>query len=165
MRLVESLGAIRIRSDVVRKKLFGNQQSENAVGAGIYNAEASDVTYTKLHERAGIVLRAGFPVVLDATYLKRAQRDAAAKVAEATGVPCLILDCTAPDAVIEGWLAHRRALGTDPSDATLEVVKAQQASREPLGADEILHSKRVETHNSKSLDTLIADIRQRLPGL
>ena len=165
MRLVESLGAIRIRSDVVRKKLFGNQESENAVGAGIYNAEASAVTYTKLHELAGIVLRAGFPVVLDATYLKRAQRDAAAKVAEATGVPCLILDCTAPDAVIEGWLAHRRAIGNDPSDATLEVVKAQQASREPLGADEILHSKRVETHNSKSLDNLIADIRQRLPGL
>ncbi len=38
-------------------------------------------------------------------------------------------------------------------------------SREALGADEVLRSKRVETHNSKSLDTLIADIRQRLPGL
>ena len=104
-------------------------------------------------------------MVIDATYLKRDQRDAAAKVAEATGVPCLILDCTAPDAVIEGWLAHRQSIGTDPSDATIEVVKAQQVSREALGADEVLRSKRVETHNSKSLDTLIADIRQRLPGL
>ena len=64
--------------------------------------------------------------------------------------------------MIEGWLAHRKSVGTDPSDATLEVVKAQQASREPLGADEILRSKRVETNNSKSLDTLIADIRQRV---
>ena len=70
-----------------------------------------------------------------------------------------------PRNVIEGWLAHRQAIGSDPSDATLDVVKAQQASREALGADEVLHSKRVETHNSKSLDTLIADIRQRLPGL
>ena len=165
MRLVEALGAIRLRSDVIRKQLFGQQTAENAVGDGIYNADASAATYSKLHELAGIVLRAGFPVVIDATYLKREQRDAAAQVAEATGVPCLILDCTAPDAVIEGWLAHRKSVGTDPSDATLEVVKAQQASREPLGADEILRSKRVETNNSKSLDTLIADIRQRLPGL
>ena len=165
MRLVEALGAIRLRSDVIRKQLFGQQTAENAVGDGIYNADASAATYRKLHELAGIVLRAGFPVVIDATYLKREQRDAAAQVAEATGVPCLILDCTAPDAVIEGWLAHRKSVGTDPSDATLEVVKAQQASREPLGADEILRSKRVETNNSKSLDTLIADIRQRLPGL
>lgn len=165
MRLVESLGAIRLRSDVVRKQLFGEQTGDNTVGHGIYSADASTATYDKLHELAGIVLRAGFPVVIDATYLKREQRDAAAKVAEATGVPCLILDCTAPDAVIEGWLAHRNSLGNDPSDATMDVVRAQQASREPLGADEVLRSKPVETNNSKSLDTLISDIRQRLPGL
>lgn len=165
MRLIESLGAIRLRSDVVRKQLFGEQAGDNTVGYGIYNADATIKTYDKLHELAGIVLRAGFPVVIDATYLKREQRDAAAKVAEATGVPCLILDCVAPDAVIEGWLTHRKSLGNDPSDATMEVVKAQQASREPLEADEALRSKRVETNNSKSLDTLISDIRQRLPGL
>ena len=154
-----------MRSDVVRKQLFGEQTGDNTVGHGIYSADASAATYDKLHELAGIVLRAGFPVVIDATYLKREQRDAAAKVAEATGVPCLILDCTAPDAVIEGWLAHRNSLGNDPSDATMDVVRAQQASREPLGADEVLRSKPVETNNSKSLDTLISDIRQRLPGL
>ena len=165
MRLVESLGAIRLRSDVIRKKIFGEQKTENIVGEGIYNADASVATYNRLHELAGTVLRAGFPVVIDATYLKREQRDDAAKVAESTGVPCLILDCTAPDAVIEGWLAHRQAEGADPSDATLEVIHAQQANRAPLGADEMLRSKRVETHNSKSLDTLIEDIRQRLPGL
>lgn len=165
MRLVEALGAIRLRSDVVRKQLFGEQVNNNPVEGGIYVPEASVATYNKLHELAGIVLRAGFPVVIDATYLKREQRDAAANVAEATGVPCLILDCTAPDAVIEGWLAHRKTLGTDPSDATMDVVKLQQSSREALGEDELLRTKRVETHNSASLDSLIADIRQRLPGL
>lgn len=118
-----------------------------------------------MHELAATVLRAGFPVIIDATYLKREQRDAAASVAESTGVPYLIIDCDAPDAVIEGWLAHRQTQGTDPSDATLRPVHAQRASREPLGADEVQRSKRIETNNSKSLDTLIEDIRQRLPGL
>jgi hypothetical protein len=47
----------------------------------------------------------------------------------------------------------------------MDVVHAQQASREALSDDELLHSKRVDTHESASLDTLIARIRQRLTGL
>ena len=111
------------------------------------------------------VLRAGFPVVLDATFLKRAQRDAAAKVAEATGAPFLILDCNAPQAVITSWLAQRQADKNDPSDATLTIIEEQQAQREPLTAEELLLSKRVETNQSGTLDALVAQIRQRLPGL
>jgi len=158
MRLVESLGAIRLRSDVERKRLFS--ESSN-----LYDAKISAATYKRLHELAAIVLHAGFPVVIDATYLKHEQREAAAKVAETKGAPFLILDCEAPQAVIETWLAERQAKNVDPSDATLEVIKAQQASREPLTAKEILCSKRVETHKGADLDNLVAHIRQRLPGL
>jgi predicted kinase len=103
--------------------------------------------------------------VIDATYLKREQREAAAQVAETTGVPFLILDCEAPQAVIAGWLEQRKAQNNDPSDATLEVIEAQQASREPLSAEELLRSKRVETNVSSDLDNLIDNLRQRLPGL
>ena len=104
-------------------------------------------------------------MVIDATYLKQPQRQAAAEVASETGVPFLILDCNAPDAVIASWLAQRQADSNDPSDATLDVIAAQQASRDALDADEQLHSKRVETNESDSLDKLIEQIRQRLPGL
>jgi aminoglycoside phosphotransferase family enzyme/predicted kinase len=159
MRLVEALGAVRVRSDVERKRMFGEQDD------ALYGSQASDATYTRLHELAGLALRAGFPVVLDATYLKRQQREAAAQVAEDTGVPFLILDCEAPQAVIAGWLKHRQAQDNDPSDATLEVIEAQQASREPLSEEEILRSKRVETNVSSDLDNLIDNLRQRLPGL
>ncbi|OLF51993.1 AAA family ATPase [Pseudomonas chlororaphis] len=165
MRLVEALGAVRLRSDVERKRLFGEQKVQNDPNVGIYNAQANSATYDRLHEIAGIVLRAGFPVVIDATYLKREQRDAAAKVAEATGTPSLIVDCNAPQAVIASWLAQRQADRNDPSDATLAVIEQQQAHREALSAEEILRSKRVETNESGSLDALVANIRQRLPGL
>ncbi|MEB0040737.1 MULTISPECIES: AAA family ATPase [unclassified Pseudomonas] len=161
MRLVEALGAIRLRSDIERKRLFAN----NKETGDLYGADASTATYTRLNQLADSILRAGFPVVIDATYLKREQRDAAAKVAEASGAPFLILDCSAPQAVIEGWLAQRQAQNNDPSDATLEVIEAQQANREPLGADEILRSTQVETNNSSDLDGLVAHLRQRLPGL
>lgn len=158
MRLVESLGAIRLRSDVERKRMFSDES------AALYGEQASNATYARLHELAGTVLRAGFAVVIDATYLKHEQRQAAAKVAETTGVPFLILDCEAPDAVIAGWLEQRQAQNTDPSDATMDVIKTQQASREPLTVEEIVYSKHVATHESSDLDSLIDQLRQRLPG-
>lgn len=167
MRLVEALGAIRLRSDIERKRLFGEQKDADLgkLSAGIYSQDASVATYQRLHQLAESALRAGFPVVIDATYLKQAQRDAASQVAESCGAPFLILECHAPDEVIASWLEQRQAAGTDPSDATMDVVRAQHASREALTEDELLHSKRVDTHESASLDTLIARIRQRLPGL
>lgn len=167
MRLVEALGAVRVRSDVERKRLFGKQSAADAdhLEAGIYDKQASAATYQRLHELAEIILHAGFPVVLDATYLKHEQRKAAADVASETGVPFLILDCQAPDAVIASWLAQRQAEAIDPSDATLEVIQAQQASRDPLDAEEQKHSKRVNTQESASMDQLIEQIRQHLPGL
>lgn len=158
MRLVEALGAIRLRSDVERKRMFGDSED-------LYSADVSANTYNRLNELAEVVLHAGFPVVIDATYLKNAQRVATAQVAEATGAPFLILDCAAPKAVIQGWLAQRQAQNDDPSDATMEVVEAQLANREPLTADESLRSRHVETNISGDLDKLVTDIRQYLPGL
>jgi aminoglycoside phosphotransferase family enzyme/predicted kinase len=158
MRLVEALGAVRLRSDIERKRLFGDSED-------LYAAQVSADTYKRLNELAAVVLHAGFPVVIDATFLKHEQRLATAHVAEATGAPFLILDCAAPKAVIQGWLAQRQAQNQDPSDATMEVIEAQLANREPLTADETLRSRHVETNLSGDLDKLVTDIRQYLPGL
>ena len=166
LRLVEALGVLRLRSDVERKRLYGKQQAPSGeLGTDLYSAEAGEATYQRLHTLAEAALNAGFSAVIDATYLKRQQRQAAWQVAEATGVPFLIIDCEAPDAVIEQWIAQRQAEGVDPSDATMEVVRAQQASREPLSESEQLLSRHLDTPDAGSLDSLLAAIRQRLPGL
>lgn len=167
LRLVEALGAIRLRSDLERKRLYGEptERHDVAVNAGIYSAEATEATYERLHSLAEAALNAGFSVVIDATYLQQSQRQAAWQVAESTGVPFIILACEAPDAVIEQWLTQRQAEGGDPSDATMAVVKAQQASREPLSESEQLLSRLINTPEAGNLDALVGVIRQRLPGL
>ncbi|MFZ6050210.1 AAA family ATPase [Pseudomonas sp. CR3202] len=165
LRLVEALGAIRLRSDVERKRLFGEQDADaQGLQSGIYNQEASVATYQRLNQLAGAVLHAGFPAVIDATFLKQDQRSAARKVAEQTGAPFLILDCHAPETVIESWLVQRKAEGRDPSDATMEVVRAQATHREPLDAAEQARSKRIDTDQEASLDSLVERIRAHLPG-
>ncbi|MBP8262933.1 MAG: AAA family ATPase [Pseudomonas sp.] len=167
MRLVEALGAIRLRSDRERKRLFEAQQgaTQDTLYAGLYSSEISAATYAHLHRLAGDILAAGYPVVIDATYLQHSQRQAAQAVAETLGCPLLILDCHAPQAYIEQWLAQRQADQQDPSDATLEVIAAQQSRREPLLREEQLLCQRVDTHDASSLDSLIERIRQHLPGL
>ncbi len=164
LRLTEALGALRLRSDVERKRLYGTGR-DSPQNDGLYSPEASEETYRRLHQLAAVALRSGFPVVIDATYLKRQQRDAAWQVAESTGTPFLILDCQAPDKVVQQWLSQRQAEGSDPSDATLQVIQAQQASREPLGDDELARSRRIDTHEPSSLDHLVHSIRQHLPAL
>ncbi|TBU95795.1 AAA family ATPase [Stutzerimonas kirkiae] len=167
LRLVEALGALRLRSDVERKRLHGPQGEEQAgrIGAGIYDAAATRATYERLHQLATMALNAGFPVVIDATYLQQAQRHAAWQIAEATGVPFLIVDCHAPVPVIEQWLAQRQQQGGDPSDATLSVIKAQQAAREPLTKEELANSRHVDTPDAASLDSLVTAIRKHLPEI
>ena len=138
---------------------------EAPVAHRLLDAEAGDGTYQRLHSLAENALSAGFSVVIDATYLNHQYRQAAWQVAESTGVPFMILSCEAPDAVIEQWLTQRQAEGGDPSDATLAVINAQQSSREPLSESEQLLNRQISTPEAGSLDALVSDIRQRLPGL
>ena len=163
MQLVEGLGALRLRSDVERKRLFGEQTvAGNPVDTGLYSAELTRQTYAHLHQQALSALQAGYPVVIDAAYLMREQRQQAAEAAQSSGVPLLILDCQAPDEVVAQWLIKRRAEGVDPSDATPEVVAAQRASRQPLTAEEQQYSQTVLTNDAASMDGLVERIRNIL---
>ena len=163
LRLVEALGFIRIRSDVERKRLYAEPQSPTELNTGIYSESASQATYQQLNQLADLVLHAGYPVVLDATFLKQPQRAAAQRIAEETGVPFFIIDCQADDAQIASWLELRQQQGSDPSDATLQVIEAQRLTRDALSSQELTCSKLVNTADSNSLNNLITAIRQHFP--
>ena len=93
--LVEVLGAIRLRSDVERKRLHGlsaQAHSGSGLEAGLYTHGATDETYERLRSLAGTVLNAGYSVIVDATFLDRRHRDAFRGLAESRGVAFKILD-------------------------------------------------------------------------
>ncbi len=97
-RLLEQQGAIRLRADVERKRLFGIGMLDNSRDAGldIYTAAAGRRTYARLLSRAAFALRAGYPVILDAAHLHRHQRDAAHALARRLGAAFTIATCEAP---------------------------------------------------------------------
>lgn len=133
--LVELLGAVRLRSDLERKRLHGLaplSSSGSGLGSGIYTAEATAATYRRLGELAQDALRAGYPVVVDAAFLKRPERDAFRAIAERLDAPFLILDFHAPQEVLRTRVAERLAVADDASEADLAVLEHQFAAREPL---------------------------------
>jgi aminoglycoside phosphotransferase family enzyme/predicted kinase len=138
-RLAEQLGAIRMRSDVERKRLFGLKpldKSAAAIPGGIYTREATERTYGRLHAMAREVLAAGFPVVLDATYLKRLERDAAREIAREGRWPCVVLSCQAAPDELRRRVTHRFASGADAAEADLRVLEQQFQWVEEITGDE-----------------------------
>jgi hypothetical protein len=135
-RLLEQEGAIRLRSDVERKRLFGLGMLEGsrARGLNLYNADTTTRTYEHLFETACIALKAGYPVILDAAFLRRGERAKAIALARALGVPFAIIDCQAPLPVLRERLLARRG---DPSEADLPVLERLHTTAEPLVGDEL----------------------------
>ncbi|MDD2917770.1 bifunctional aminoglycoside phosphotransferase/ATP-binding protein [Rhodoferax sp.] len=131
---------LRLRSDVQRKRLFGlapGAASGSGVGAGIYAFEAHERTYAHLREQAALLLQAGWSVVVDAAFLKRADRDAFRLLAQQMGADFSILAPQASPEQLRQRILARSAAGHDASEATMAVLAQQMQVIEPLGPDEI----------------------------
>ena len=97
--LVDRCGFIRVRSDVERKRLRGLRAEDRAgaaPGEGLYAARVTAETYTRLCDLTEVVVTSGFPVVVDASFLKAEQRRIFRKRADALAVPFRIVDIDAP---------------------------------------------------------------------
>ncbi|HSH42423.1 MAG TPA: AAA family ATPase [Arenicellales bacterium] len=127
--LVACSEAVRIRSDVERNRL-------PEAGDGRYSEQAIERVYERLLEQAENIIGAGFPVIVDATFIRRAHRDEFRALAERLDVPFRIFYCTAPEPVLRRRIRHRAEQGRDESEADLAVLDLQLEEFEPPADDE-----------------------------
>ena len=135
---------VRLRSDVERKRLFGlapQQNSGSALDDGIYTAEATTRTYARLRALASDLLAAGWPVIVDAAFLRREERATFRALAAELGIGFAILATEAPAEELRRRLVARSG---DASEATLEVLEKQLVWFEPL--DDAEHACTISTH-------------------
>jgi aminoglycoside phosphotransferase family enzyme/predicted kinase len=136
---VERYGAIRLRSDVERKRMHALEaaaRTDAGLDEGIYSEESTRATYQRLADLAEQILQAGFTVIADATFLKRWQRELFEQLAERLGIDLVILDIEVPLATLARWIAERQATGQDASEADLSVVEHQLKSQDNLSGNE-----------------------------
>ena len=137
--LLQRLPAIRVRSDIERKRLGGQPLEERRVGSvgeGLYTQAATARTYGRLGECADAILRAGFTAIVDAACLRKIERHGFTKLAAQLGVRCKVLDCNAPTDILRKRIRERAATGRDASEATEAVLDQQLATAEPIGPGE-----------------------------
>ena len=127
--LLESIGAIRLRSDRERKRLFGPAPD-------LYGPECTQATYDRLLELCEGVLDAGYPVIVDATFLQPDQRKPFAALAKRLQIPMTIVHTHADLPTLQERLKARAKQADNISDATDEVLQTQLQTLEPLGANE-----------------------------
>lgn len=158
-QLLEQAGAIRLRADVVRKRLFGlgpGAASSAEIAGGIYGARSTEATYARLLTLAEVALRAGWSVIVDATFLQAPDRARFQGLARRLALPFHILHCTAPDAVLRERVLARHARGDDASEADLAVLDAQLARVQPLLGPELAHTWVVDAARPWSAQALAA---------
>jgi hypothetical protein len=115
-------GAVLLRSDVIRKELFGVDPL-TALPEDAYSAEVTARVYRTLLERSRQILDQGCSVVVDAAFLKQSERDELSTAAQKLDVAFHAVFLTADLGVRLDRIGARRA---DASDATAEIAKGQE---------------------------------------
>ena len=162
--LGSSLPAIRIRSDVERKRLVNlwppsPQTAESAVD--LYSSEMTQKTYQRLQTLARTIVESGYTVIVDAAFLKRADRQAFISLARELDVPCVTVACSAPEGVLVERVSKREIQGRDASDADANILRLQLASVEPLEPDELRTAVLLNT-TKHELSSAIRSIQDRI---
>lgn len=155
-QLVPALRALRVRSDLERKRLAGIDpfDPDARPSQDIYTLDFNERTYDYMRECARACLQSGISTIVDAAFLRTHERRAFAELAREHGASFLIVSCQAEEATLVSRIAARRAARNDPSDADEAVMRQQLRTMEPFVEDELPHVLQVGTHAPDALRTV-----------
>jgi aminoglycoside phosphotransferase family enzyme/predicted kinase len=135
---LEHIGAIRLRSDVERKRLFGlGALADSSTGKNIYSTDATQRTYAHLLDTTRTLLSAGHTVIVDAAFLRSAEREMFFKLAEELHKPFAIVSMRADDAALRERIIKRQTLANDASEADLAVLAKLRTVQQELSQREL----------------------------
>jgi predicted kinase len=137
--VLEQSGAVRIRSDVERKRLAGmapEQRSDPQQKSSLYSAAMTRKTLARLEALAATVIEAGYPVIIDATFLQSNARAAFRTLAARLSVSFVIIDCVAEPEELRRRIIERERLAPDASEADVLILETQLATAEALSREE-----------------------------
>jgi aminoglycoside phosphotransferase family enzyme/predicted kinase len=114
-------GAVHLRTDIERKRLFGAAETEHLPQSG-YEPEATAKVYALVSRKARSALASGYSVITDAVHALPEERCGIERAARASAVPFDGLWLEAPLALRIGRVEGR---SHDASDATADYVRRQ----------------------------------------
>jgi predicted kinase len=104
--------------------------------AGLYAPAETDRTYAEVVRLTRTIVAAGYPVVVDGTFLQRHQRTRFRALASELNVPFVIVDFAAAVETLRARVQQRHETGHDASEADVHVLEHQLQVAEPITSDE-----------------------------
>jgi uncharacterized protein len=147
-RLVPLVAAVRLRSDLERKRLPEAEpttDADSAFSPDLYTPARNRQTYVRLLQCAESCLLGRVSVIVDAAFLNADDRERFRSLAERCGASFVIMSCIADKAEMARRIASRAQGNADPSEATIAVLENQLQGFVPLRAGELAHVIRVDT--------------------
>jgi len=136
---------IHIRSDVERKRLFADQHE---IEPNIYTESASDKTYARLLALTEILVKEGFTVIVDATFLETKRREPFQLLAHELNCDYHIIHCIAKEETLRKRIEERKLQNNDVSDATLDILSKQIAKAYRFTEFELNHLHTIDTEEN-----------------
>ncbi len=158
--VLDGMPAIRVRSDVERKRI---QTECRLSDAELYSQSTTELTYSRLADLTRLILTAGWNVIVDATTLKKWQRTLFQELAERLEIPFLLLKFTADRNILEARIIKRQISNNDPSDATTNVLAHQLEEVEDLTEVEQAAAVSIPADQEWTTEMLIRRIRKIQP--
>ncbi|MDQ6973052.1 MAG: AAA family ATPase [Mariprofundaceae bacterium] len=132
--------AVIIRSDATRKRIAAAHSDLE-----LYGDTMTRLSYDAMYAAADTLLAAGWPVILDATFLSADERQRARDIAGNARLPFRLAWLDVPETSLRQHVLRRQKKGSDISDADITVLEQQLADyRRPTESD---------THFLASADT------------
>ncbi len=151
--ILETIAGIRIRSDVERKRMQGIapvKNSTSGINNGLYSADMSQQTYQRLYDLAKQIIESGYTVIVDATFLKKKQRQSFQTLAQEKRISYHIVYCHANYETMCKRIIKRQQSGHDASEANLDVLDQQVRHQESLTQEELKFCVDLDTNSDVS---------------
>jgi uncharacterized protein len=161
-QMLAELPAVRVRSDIVRKRCLAIAESagsQSQPGRGNYTVRAMRDVYKVMLDTIERLIEAGFSVIADATFLMRKDRQLLEALAGRKGAALVWIDVSADNDELVRRLQYRAATRDDASEADTAVLAYQRKHSDPLTAAELEYTVFITTDREVDPGAIIKSIR------
>ncbi len=159
--LASRLGAVVLRSDVIRKQMLRlkiNEHYYEPFAKGIYTPKITNAVYDRLIELAKQILEYGFSVILDASFNKQVYRKKVVELSKEKNISYLFLHCICDEDTIKQRLLKRQKEKADISDGHYGLLSEFKTFFEPL-TDLNVYSLDTTQALEKNIDEIINSLK------
>ena len=167
VRLSELLMAVRISSDVERKRLFGlfHGISKPPLQGGMYTEEANKATYGRLLDLTRMITKDGHSVVIDATFLKAKERYKFYQAFDKKNLHFIVIDLEVDADELRSRVQKRTEDGGNVSDADTSVLEKQLHSTEPITNSEKVKVLRIDANTFPDPKEVASKVRTMINAI